>query len=305
VLRVDLDGADPAAWPVTEIPVTQPGFDVAHSGDPERDYLFVAAAYDETVEILDLASGEPVDANLWTPEVDAINIGSLITGLEATRDLVEMNSLTPAGLHEEKYAVVATTYSGYLHVIEADTGCQAVESSFGPYLETSEFGAAITYYDVGPANDVLLLEDPISGQFVSVNPCGGVAQDQFWTLRYLEDTLDWEVEGSISGIQELRAVEDVRYISDVGEISFVIASGARAPSDGDWIRFSVNDGVSPVGVLELPGDPLIFTDIYDFREGSWWSHREREVAMVPNAGNDVVMWVHIEGYGRGGLKYFR
>ncbi len=305
VLRVDLDGADPALWPVSEIPVSLPGFDVAHGGDAERDYLFVAAAYDETIEILDLASGEPVDANVWTPEVDPVDIGSLITGLDATRRPIEMNSLTGVGLHEEKYAVVASTYAGYLHVIEADTGCQAVESTFGPYLETTEFGTQVTYYDVGPANDVILLTDPVSAQAVSVNPCGGVARDQLWTLRYREDTLDWEVEGSISGIQERHAVEDVRYISDDGEISFVIASGARAASDGDWMRFSVNDGISPVGVLELPGDPLLFTDVFDFREGAWWEHREREVALVPNAGNDVVMWVHVEGYGDGGLKYFR
>ncbi len=305
VLLLTLDVDDPDASTVEELPVSEPAFDVAHGRDPDHDWLFVAAAYGETVEIIDLDTGEPVDVNTWTPEVDPVFIGSLVTGLDATEGTLTFRSSTEAGRPEEGYGVVATTYAGRMHVIEADSGCQALESSFGPYLDVLNTGATVSYVDVGPENDTTLLEDPISAQQIAINPCGGIARDQVWTLRYHEDTLDWEVEGDVSGIQEGRARENERYVSDDGEISFVIASGARASSEGDWITFSVNDGISPIGVLELPSSPLVYTDVYDDREGSWWEHKERQVALVPNAGNDVVMWIHIEGYGGGGLKYFR
>jgi hypothetical protein len=305
VLKVTFDEGDPDSFEVTEIPVTEPNIDVAHSHDPDTDHLFVAAAYSETVEIIELTTGDPVDVNPWTEAVDPVFIGSLITGLDASAGTLGLNSITPQDRFEDKHVVVATTYAGYMHVMEADTGCQAAETSFGPYLEFADLGTAVSYVDVGPASDSRLLDDTITGEAVSINPCGGVARDQTWTLRFREDLLSWEVEGEFSGVQLGLAREDLRYVSDDGEISFVIASGARASSDGDWITFSVNDGFSPVGVLELPGDPVIFTDIYDAREGAWWEHREREIALVANAGNDVVMWIHIEGYGTGGLKYFR
>ena len=305
VLELTFDEGDPDSFEVTEIPVTEPNIDVAHAHDPGMDHLFVAAAFSETVEIIDLASGDPLDVNPWTPEVDPVFIGSLITGLDASEGTLGLNSITPQDRFEDKYVVVATTFAGYLHVMEADSGCQAAETSFGPYLEYADLGSAVSYVDVGPASDSQLLADTITGEEVSINPCGGVAHDQLWTLRYREDLLAWEVEGELSGVQGGLAREDLRYVSDDGEISFVIASGARASSDGDWIQFSVNDGVSAVGVLELPADPLVFTDVYDTREGAWWEHRERQVALVANAGNAVVMWVHIEGYGTGGLKYFR
>ncbi len=305
VLRVDYTPGDAGSFVVTEIPVGEPAFDVAHGGDPELDHLFVAAAYHELIEVIDLTSGESVDVNPWTPEVDPVRVGSLITGLDASRAPLEMNTVTTAEIGEERYVVVATTYAGFLHVVEADTGCEVLESFFGPYLEALDGSTEVAYYDVAPASDTFLLPDPVTSLEVSINPCGGVARDQLWTLRFLSEVQSWEVEGSLSGIQEGLAREDVRYVTDDGEISFVLASGARPSSDGDWIQFSVNDGVSPVGVLELPADPYVYTDVYDLREGSWWEHKERQVALVPNAGNDVVMWIHIEGYGDGGLKYFR
>ncbi len=305
VLRVDYTPGDPDSLVIDEVPVSEPAFDVAHAGDPDVEHLFVAAAYHETIEVIDLETGAQVDVNPWTDAVDPIRVGSLITGMDASRGTLEMNTVTPTEVNEERYVVVATTYAGYLHVIEADTGCEVLESFFGPYLEGIDASTEVVYYDVSPQSDTFLLPDPVTGLEISINPCGGVARDQMWTLRYRSATQSWEVEGALSGIQQGQAYEDQRYVSDDGEISFVLASGARASSDGDWVQFSVNDGVSPVGVLELPADPLVFTDIYDFREGSWWEHRERQVALVPNAGNDVVMWVHIEGYGDGGLKYFR
>ena len=305
VLRVDYEPGEPASLQVTEIPVSEPAFDVAHAGDPEVDHLFVGAAFHESVEIVDLTTGEPVDVNPWTPEVDPIRVGSLITGLDASRGTLSMNTATPLEINEERYAVVATTYAGYMHIIEADTGCEVLESFFGPYLEGLDAGTEVVYYDVSPPSDTFMLADPVTGTEVSINPCGGIARDQLWTLRYRSDLQAWEVDGAESGIQEGLALEDVRYVSDDGEISFVLASGAQASTDGDWIQFAVNDGVSPVGVLELPSDPMVYTDIYDLREGSWWEYKERQVALVPNVGNDVVMWVHLEGYGDGGLKYFR
>jgi len=305
VLKATFAEDDPESFVLTEIPVSESNIDVAHGRDPDHDHLFVASAYGHTIEIIDLTTGDPVDVNPWTPEVEQVDVGSMIIGLDASAGLLEMNSVTASDRLEEKYAVVATTFAGYLHVIEADTGCLAVESSYGPYLEQLSTGATVSYNDVGPASDTRLLEDMVTGEPVSVNACGGIARDQAWTLRYSELTLDWELEGAESGVQENRVIEDVRYVSDDGEVSFVLASGARASSDGDWIQFWVNDGVSPIGVQELPTDPVVYTDIYDLREGSWWEHKQREIAIVANSGDDVVLWIHMEGYGTGGIKYFR
>jgi len=296
---------DPASFVVGEIPVNSPSIDVVEGRDPDHPYLFVAEAYGESVDIFDLTTGDPVDVNPWTAEVDSVWVGSLITGLAASEQTVDMNTLTPIDEFEKRHAVVATTYAGYLHLIEADSGCQAVETAFGPYLESLSTGSNVAFEDVGPTSDTAMLQDPVTSESVTVNPCGGIAQNQGWTVRYHEATLDWEVEGSASGVQELRAIEDTRYVSDDGEVSFVITSGAQASTDGDYFQFWVNDGVSPIQVMELPADPVIYTDVYGARSSSWWSHNEREIAVVANPGDDVVMWIHMEGYGEGGLKYIR
>lgn len=305
VLEVAFDEDDPASFVVTEIPVDEPNIDVVEGRDPDHDYLFVAAAYGESISLFDRSTGDPVDVNPWTAEVDPIEVGSLITGLAASEEPLELNSITPVDRLEWRHAVVATTFAGYLHVYEADTGCEAVETAFGPYLESLSSGNNVAFEDVGPMSDTSLLEDPITAEAVTVNPCGGIARNQGWTVRYREASLDWEVEGSESGVQLNVAIEDTRYVSDAGEISFVIASGAQASSDGDYFQFWINDGVSPISVTELPTDPVIYTDVFGARSGSWWQHNEREIAVVANPGDDVVMWIHMEGYGMGGLKYIR
>jgi len=305
VLRVEFVEDDPTSFQVTEIPVSSPNIDAVQGRDPDHEYLFVAAAYGQTVELIDLPTGDPVDVNPWTAEVDPIDMGSLITGLAASEQPIEMNSITPIDQLQRRHAVVATTFAGYLHVIEADSGCQAVETAFGPYLESLSSGSNVSFEDVGPMSDTSLLADPITSESVTINPCGGIALNQLWTVRYHEATLDWEVEGHESSVQQNRAIEDTRYVSDDGEVSFVIASGAQASTDGDYFQFWVNDGVSPISVTELPADPVIYTDVYGARSGSWWQHNEREIAVVANPGDDVVMWIHMEGYGTGGLKYIR
>ena len=47
--------------------------------------------------------------------------------------------------------------------------------------------------------------------------------------------------------------------------------------------------------------PLVFTELFDDRDGDWWKVREREIAVIPHVGNDVVLWVDIQGQGAGGV----
>ena len=96
------------------------------------------------------------------------------------------------------------------------------------------------------------------------------------------------------------AYEGVRYFSDDGAISVLILPGTQPTTDGDRWILPIRSGITPIPLHELPGDPLVFTELYDDRTGTWFEVKEREVAVVPHVANDVVLWVDIQGQGQGG-----
>jgi hypothetical protein len=139
-----------------------------------------------------------------------------------------------------------------------------------------------------------------------------MARSEPWTLTYDEQLLSYEVEGFLSGIQQERAFEGIRYQSDDGAVSLLIQPGTQATTDGDQWSFQVTSGLRPLAVGEFPGDPLVFTELFDDRSGSWWKVREREIILVPNPGNDLVLWLDIEGLwvdvttdSPSGLRYYQ
>lgn len=305
VHRVHLEGDDPVAFVVEQVPVPGPTVDVAVGRSPERELLFAASLDEQVVHLVDLGTGEPVDWNPYTPEPDPIQVRAPVVGLAASAEEIDLNTEAPWGAPERAPVVVATTLTGFLHVLDAATGCAAFESVAGAYVQADASGSYSPFTDLSPPSNPAIEVDPETGAVGTTNSCGGITLDEYWTLTYDESLQSYTVEGRESGEQVGRLYEDVRYVSDGGEISLLVRSGTLATTDGDRFVLDVNDGLSPVPLQELPGDPLVYTDRFGDRTSPWYNVATREAAVVPHAGNDVVMWIDIQGYGDGGLQYFQ
>jgi hypothetical protein len=103
-----------------------------------------------------------------------------------------------------------------------------------------------------------------------VNSCAGIAWTESWKFRYDGLRQGWVVEGDISGEMTRVAYEDQRYLTDDGQISFVMRAGSTPSVDGWTGRFRVAEGALAAdgdndkdsqGVREinfdLPGDPVV------------------------------------------------
>lgn len=300
LFRLDFVPGDIDTLAATALPAPEPLIDVAEGRDPDVRLLFAAAAYSDAVWALDPLTGEPLDTNPITPEVDPTHVRSIVSGLASSRQAMETGQLDEDGTRLTAHGVMATTFAGELYWIDAGTGCQVYGSPAGAYLDVLGDLTSITWTDVGYESDPQLVYDDAAQRVVTTHPCGGVARTERWTFIFDEATQSYEVEGSRSGIQAGRAFEGERYFSDRGAISVLIMPGTLPTTDGDRWVFPINDGVTPVGLQELPGDPVIFTELYDDRTGPWYLVKEREIAVIPHMGNDVVLWIDIQGQGQGG-----
>lgn len=303
VFRIDYSSGDLSSLILTTLPVPEPAFEIAEGHDPDVALLFVAAAYSDAVWAVDPATGAAFDTNPVTPEVDPTHLRTIIAGMTAGRRPVETNELDLDGTRHSVYGIFATTFGGELYFIDAGTGCQVFGTPARAYADFSAVGSVSALFsDVGFESDPQLIYDAAGEAVLSTHPCGGVTRTEVWTLLYSESLQSYEVEGSRSGVQTARLFEGDRYISDRGEISLLILPGTQPTTDGDGWSFSVNDGVTPVALQELPGDPLIYTDLYDDRSGDWFEVKEREVAVIPHVANDVVLWIDLQGQGAGGVR---
>jgi hypothetical protein len=305
VFRIDYVPGDVNTLAVTAIPVPEPAIDVAAGRDPAALRLSVASAFSDAIWQIDATSYLPIDINPSTPEVDASHVGSLIAGLAASTRDVETAILDEDGTRLRSFAVLATTFAGSMYWLDAATGCQVFSTPAGAYLGVTPELIDSTFSDLGYSSNPQLVFDEVSERAITTHACGGVSRSETWLVRYEEELQSYEVEGTISGVQERRVVEGERYISDDGAISFLILPGTRPTTDGDRWTFPINDGVTPAALQELPGAPLIFTELFDDRDGDWWKVREREIAVVPHAGNDVVLWIDVQGQGFGGVRVYQ
>jgi hypothetical protein len=299
VLRLDFVPGDADTFSVAELPVPEPTIDVAEGLAPGAHRLFAGAAYSDAVWMLDPDVGTLVDTNPFTPEVDPVRVRSLVSGLAASPGPIETATLDEDGTRFARHGVVAATFAGEGYIIDAETGCVFSQSPAGAYLDASP---SALFTDVGWPSSPALAADADTTRVLWTNPCGGVTRTEVWRVRFSELSQDWEVEGSRSGVQNARAQTGVRYTSDDAAIGFLILPGDDPVTDGDVYTFPVTSGVSPLPLQELPGDPVMYTELFDDRDGAWWKVRRREITLVPHLGNDVVLWIDTQGQGDGGLR---
>ena len=116
--------------------------------------------------------------------------------------------------------ILVSMASGEVMMLEGNRGCLSTTSD-GPSLEDSGYAGSsnVVFYDQGNASTPSLTTDIYTGDQISLNPCGGILKDESWSITFDEVQGDWEVEGSVSGVQNNRARAHQRYISDRGELS--------------------------------------------------------------------------------------
>ena len=301
--RVDYVPGDIETLSAVAIDAPEPSIDVAE-GRGLRHHLLVAGAFSENVWTLDGATYEPVDTNPVTPEVDPTVLSSLIVGLAATERPADTADLDLDGDPRATHMVVATTFSGQLFLLDAESGCQVFGLPSGAYVD-SPADLSDAFFDTGTPSDPLAVVDVATSSLVTTHPCGGVSRSESWTARFDGATQSYEVEGTLSGVQDKRLYEGARYVSDTGAFSMLILPGNQPTTDGDTWSFGIDDAVTPIAMQMLPSDPLVYTELYDDRSGPWWKVRQREIAVVAHAGDDVVLWMDLAGQGAGGVRVYR
>lgn len=306
ILRYDLVD-DPADVTVEQLAVAAPAVDLAWQGGEDADgasfgHLFVAPVGTLRVDVYDLDAGAWIDPNPATPEVEGIDLGSPVTGLAASDGPVVLQREDDWGALRRVPTVAVATADGYVWQIEGDTGC-IVTDERGPTAPNPFYDAnatTIALEDQGETSGAFLWADETTGLQVVPSGCGGVARSETWTVTYDSAKLSWEVEGSLSGVQLHRAIEDVRYLSDDGAISFLIAAGSLPATDGDRFEFTIDSGLLVFGgsdtdedgtvnvAWEFPGRPAAFSYTTGPTGGGWDPVDRREFMLLPVVNGDIV-----------------
>lgn len=320
------DGAQAVAWvfrfdqdshtstvPIEPIAVAAPLVDLAWQGGNDAtgvpfEHLFVAPVAALRVDVYDLVAGAWIDPNPTTPEVEGVLLGSPVVGLAASVGAVELQREDAWGARPRVPTVSVSTADGYVWQLEGPTGC-GVTDERGPYTPNAYYDAnadLVTLQDQGALSDPFLWTDEATGSQVVPSSCGGVARTETWTVTYDSATLSWEVEGSLSGVQVNRAFEDLRYVSDDGAISFLIAAGSLPATDGDRFEFPMNAGLLVFGgsdtdedgtvnvAWEFPGRPAGFQYTAGPTGGGWDPVDRREFMLLPVVDGDIVARLHLD-----------
>jgi hypothetical protein len=300
---VDIDAAAGTGALREEIATDGPLTDIVWASDGETfANLFVAPTYANRVDVYDLLSGQWRDVNPFDDVIGGVDLRSPVIGLAATPGPIGMQDLTAFGARIDKHAVALTTLNGAVTMLEADTGCRAtnLEGSYAYNDTLSEFD----FTNVGSASNPTLYTDDATGYAITTPACGGILQTESWTLTYDGTTGSWRVEGSLSGEQEERAYEDIRYVSDDGALSFTILAGSLPSTDSDTFSFSTASGLLQIGsltrpdgsaqVLEIPAPPTIFQYVSGRTGGGWDEVQERTYILQPVLNSNVVLRIRMD-----------
>ncbi len=274
----------------------------------QRDYahLFVAPVATNRVDVYDLDFDTWLDVNPLDDSERGISLYSPIVGLAATPDRVMLQQETNWGTRMQEKVVAVTTYDGSLLLLEGDTGCavNTIEGAHVPILQGVE---SISFSDMGKESNPYLYKDHATQRRIMSTKCGGVVQSEKWSAIYSEVDGTWEVEGSKSGIQEMRAVDDERWVSDNGGLSFSIMAGTMPATDGDGFLFYTDEGILRIDQaarqqglssepLELPGEPTVFQYQAGPTGGGWDEFDYRTFVLLPVTNSDLVLRVRLQAW---------
>jgi len=246
-----------------------PVFDVVPLYDGNDKRAVVIPITQQSVWLYDQATATFRDYNPLTSAPDGMSFPSLITGVSASPEAYELPEYDNDGQQPVSKTVGISLSNGEIVWLRWDTGCLVSEFE-GPRTVPYDGGK---YYDTNftqtATSPGLTTVGDMSGNVV-INECLGIAHEDIWTLRYSEIYQAWEVQARYGGYQGRMAYEDQRYISDRGEVSFLIRAGGLPSLPGYQMEFTVDPGYlssngtfsqaqSSVIPIELPSDPLLLT----------------------------------------------
>lgn len=306
VLQVTLDTADLAASVVESIAMPANVTDVVQQGDEFTNRLYIALQGEVSVRIWDLDLQDWYDVNPVTAEVDGVYVGAPVSGLAASSDPILLQEVGPWEARERDRVVAISTFEGVVKVAEASTGCLAQDAG-GPSVNFGENVSDVGFDDSSPTSTPSFTAD-VFGEAVQVNPCGGIARTQSWQMVYDGSQGNWVLEGSVAGFQERRVTEGERYVSDQGEISFLLSSGSRPSTDGDSWFFTVNNGVLKIdfdrnanGVgdvaetpIDVPARPVSYSYLAGDQDAGWVGVNRKVGVILPVTGYDNVCKVDLQ-----------
>jgi hypothetical protein len=285
---------------ITEIPLPFRTLDVANLDGEAGDLLFAVSDDGFTVYKVDLATGALADLNPYLPGDQGMEFDAPVNGIEAIPLRHLYTSYDDSGVRESGRSIAIALSSSRTVFMEETSGC-LMPDQFGPrtYISGS-YGTQADYQpnfdeDYGP----VLAQNELNNRHVMVSTCAGTAKPENWTLRYDLSQLGWTVEGNRSGLQQNVAIEDQRYISDDGSVSFVVRAGG-VPSFPGWeMSFTILDGVAsvlgdpdgdglPEWVLGNPADPVFFHYTVGPTTGDWKKVDDRAFVLGIGTGSDRV-----------------
>lgn len=269
------DNVRPAFWEVssagvaTEHVLPFPTVDVAPLQTTANERLvYLVPVTSDAVWVYDLDAGELRDINPWVEGVQGMPTATQVRGIGAIDTAFTWPEEDNGGAPLYGKAVALSLSSGFVQLVEEGSGC-FLRDLGGPKTLSRSGNDITTNFD-GVVGAATLQGNGTNNRAVQVNPCGGTAWTESWRVRYDQTEQAWLVEGSLSGEQDTRAHEDVRYVSDNGQVSFLIRSGATPSMDGWAFEFNVSAGLlvaegdndldGQIDVpLDLPGDPIGFS----------------------------------------------
>jgi len=234
-------------------------------------------------------------------DVAGIDLASPVIGLDAAPDPVPMQTLTKWGVKDQAWVVAATLFDGSLVMVDAATGCLVTDAQ-GALIEPSNTQGSFT--DVGATSDPSVLSDDATGREIVTSTCGGLVRSESWTITYDGSQGNWQVVGSLSGLQDRRLFEDQRYVSDNGGFSLLVFSGPLPSTDGDSFDYTATEGILRMDsvtnsaqsstTFDAPGEPIVFQYDVGPTGGGWDVLDRRTFTLLPLTGNDLVMRVRME-----------
>ncbi|MEL6342050.1 MAG: hypothetical protein AAFV53_02885 [Myxococcota bacterium] len=298
---------------VVEIPTSAPIGAIAWAEDLDAGYsnLFVAPVGANRIDVYDLLGETWRDVNPYDGRDGGLNLYAAVVGMDATPETIPLQEFVEWGASTDesrqavitKQVVVFTTVEGTIQMLEADNGCLARTSTVNRTFTSDN--TEVQYASPSTPESTTLATGLGRGIDVQSPPCGGLLRDEEWTVTYDGAAGSWTVEGSRSGMQNNRAIEDTRYVSDEGALSFTLVSGDIPPVDGDAFSFITGDGALNINAyvrpsdnasiaLDLPAEPVIFQYNAGQRGGGWDVLDRRTFALIPIQNSNFVLRIRLD-----------